>query len=402
MQHMKIITSIQEHKNALDRVLQLMDSDFDQGSKESDELDVLALLIERYEDEQFPISLPDPIEAIKFRMDQQNLRNKDLIPYIGSAPKVSEILNKSRKLSLNMIRKLHHGLEIPTNVLIGEITQKSTPDTNVNWSSFPITEMRKNGYFSDTDVSIHEMKEYAEETLTSFITSVSKGLNLKPALLRTSAHLRSNDKKTDDYALWAWQVRVLQKAQGEQLPTDYKLGTVDLKWMKKLSQLSWSEHGPTLAKEYLNSRGIHLITEQHLSKTYLDGAACIGDDGNPIVALTLRHNRLDNFWFTLMHELAHISLHLEESESWFIDDLDSATSNSQELEADSLAQEALYPDKQMESLAFEDADTVRDIAKEMNISPCIIAGRLRHERKNHALFGKLFRDKIRYHFENIC
>jgi HTH-type transcriptional regulator/antitoxin HigA len=379
-----------------------MESDFDQGSKESDELDVWALLIERYEDEQFPISLPGPIEAIKFRMDQQNLRNKDLIPYIGSAPKVSEILNKSRKLSLNMIRKLHHGLEIPTNVLIGEITQKSTPDTKVNWSSFPITEMRKNGYFSDTDVSMHEMKEYAEETLISFITSVSKGLNLEPALLRTSADLRSNDKKTNDYALWAWQVRVLQKAQVEPLPTDYKLGTVDLKWMKKLSHLSWSEHGPTLAKEYLNSRGIHLITEQHLSKPYLDGAVCIGDDGNPIVALTLRHNRLDNFWFTLMHELAHISLHLEESESWFIDDLDAATSNSQELEADSLAQEALYPDKQMESLAFEDADTVRDIAKEMNISPCIIAGRLRHERKNHALFGKLFRDKIRYHFENIC
>lgn len=402
MQHIKIITSNQEHKEAIDRVAQLMDSDFGLGSKESDELDVLALLIERYEDEQFPIPLPNPIEAIKFRMEQQNLRNKDLIPYIGSAPKVSEVLNETRNLSLNMIRKLNKGLGIPINVLIGEISQKSAPAAKVDWLNFPISEMRRNGYFSDADASIQEIKEYAKETLSSFLASVPNGLNLEPALLRTSAHLRSNMKKTDEYALWAWQVRVLQQAQDQKLPTNYKLGTVDLKWMKNLAQLSWSEHGPTLAKEYLNSRGIHLVIEQHLSKTYLDGAVCLGANGNPIVALTLRHNRLDNFWFTLMHELAHISLHLEDSESWFIDDLDVTSSDSQEKEADCLAQKALLPDEQISKLVFENADAVRDIAKEMNISPCIIAGRLRHDRENHTLFGKLFRDKIRSHFEESC
>ena len=65
------------------------------------------------------------------------------------------------------------------------------------------------------------------------------GFSLKPALLRTTAHLRSNDKETDSYALWAWQVRVLQKAQLEQLPVKYVKGTVDANWMKKLAQLSW-------------------------------------------------------------------------------------------------------------------------------------------------------------------
>lgn len=118
MDHLKLITTPEEHTAALARVMELMDADPAPGSKESDELDVLALLIERFEKEQFPIDLPDPVEAIKFRMEQQDLRQKDLVPFIGSAPKVSEVLKGQRQLSLNMIRKLHEGLGIPYEVLI--------------------------------------------------------------------------------------------------------------------------------------------------------------------------------------------------------------------------------------------------------------------------------------------
>ena len=124
MNYIKIIKNEQEHEQALSRLVRLMDADLVPGSVESDELDVLALLIDRYEKEQFPMDLPDPVEAVKFRMEQQGLRKKDLIPYIGSAPKVTEVLNGTRSLSLNMIRKLSEGLGIPVEVLIREPLQK--------------------------------------------------------------------------------------------------------------------------------------------------------------------------------------------------------------------------------------------------------------------------------------
>ena len=84
-----------------------------------DELDVLATLVNVYENELYPIDAPDPIEAIKFRMEQLGLERKDLEPYLGSRARVSEVLNKRRKLSLAMIRSLHENLDIPLVALVG-------------------------------------------------------------------------------------------------------------------------------------------------------------------------------------------------------------------------------------------------------------------------------------------
>ena len=89
------------------------------GTPEGDELEVLALLIEKYEDERHPMPPSDPIEAIKFRMEQQGLTQKDLEPFIGSSGRVSEVLNRKRKLSLAMIKRLHDGLRIPYESLLG-------------------------------------------------------------------------------------------------------------------------------------------------------------------------------------------------------------------------------------------------------------------------------------------
>lgn len=118
MRYIKLIKNDQDHAAAVARVSKLMDKDLVSGSKEADELEVLALLIERYEQEKFSIDKPDPIEAIKFRMEQLQLIKKDLIPFIGSASKVTEVLNGTRQLSLNMIRKLSEGLNISVDLLI--------------------------------------------------------------------------------------------------------------------------------------------------------------------------------------------------------------------------------------------------------------------------------------------
>jgi len=388
MNHIKIFRSEQEHEQAMARLMDLMDADPAEGSAEADEMDVLALLIEQYEQANYSMDPPDPIEAIKFRMDQMGLKNKDLVPFIGSPSKVSEVLNRKRPLSLNMIRKLSSGLGISADVLISESLQKKANQSEIDWLAFPLSEMRKRGYFEGFSGSISELKEYAAEYVSSFLSSVNNKFNIQPALLRTTAHHRSNDKKTDPYALWAWQVRVLQKAHEERLPSAYVQGAVNRQWMERLAQLSWSDKGPLLAKEYLNQAGIHLIFEAHLPKTYLDGAVCISEAGNPVVALTLRHDRLDNFWFTLLHELAHISLHMEDSEAWYIDDLDAEGGDLVEQEADALARDVLIPNKIWQEANIHSPDDVRRLAKSLSISPCIVAGRVRHEHNNHRLFSR--------------
>lgn len=115
---MKVIKTEKEYNLALKRLEEIFDAK--KGSAEGDELELLSLLIDHYEKEKHPIDLPDPIEAIKFRMEQLGYKQKDLTHAIGLKSRVSEILNRKRKLTLDMIRKLHAELGIPTEVLINE------------------------------------------------------------------------------------------------------------------------------------------------------------------------------------------------------------------------------------------------------------------------------------------
>lgn len=114
----KLIKTEEENDAALARLEEIFDAA--PGTPEGDEAELLTALIEMYEKKAYPIDLPDPIEAIKFRMDQQGLKPKDLVPYIGSAPRVSEVLAGKRPLSLAMIRKLVRGLCIPADALLRE------------------------------------------------------------------------------------------------------------------------------------------------------------------------------------------------------------------------------------------------------------------------------------------
>ncbi len=110
------IKNDQDYEVALKRIEQLMAAE--PNTPELDELEVLSILVDSYEDQYYPVNLPDPISAIKFRMEQLELSQKDLVPYIGSPSRVSEILSGNRSLSLNMIRTLHKNLKIPLEVLV--------------------------------------------------------------------------------------------------------------------------------------------------------------------------------------------------------------------------------------------------------------------------------------------
>lgn len=110
------IKNEKDYQKALKRLELIFDAK--KGTNEGDELEILSILIDQYENKNFPIGMPDPIDAIKFRMEQMGMKQKDLAEIIGFKSRVSEILSKKRKLTLSMIRKLSVSLRIPTEVLI--------------------------------------------------------------------------------------------------------------------------------------------------------------------------------------------------------------------------------------------------------------------------------------------
>lgn len=383
----KVIKTDVEYEAALSRIEELLDAD--PGTPEGDELELLATLVELYEKAAHPIDLPDPVEAVKFRMEQAELKQKDLVPFIGSRSKVSEVLSGQRPLSLPMIRKLHQGLGIPAEVLLQE-PGAGIPEAleGVELERFPLTEMLKRGWFSGFEGTLAAARKQVEDLLTTWAAPLGQGA-LQPVLLRQ--HVRSGSD-ADPYAIAAWRIRITLLALEQELPA-YRPGTVSQDFVRDLLRLSYLDNGPLLAREYLHKSGIHFVTEPHLSHTHLDGAALKMPDGSPLVALTLRHDRLDNFWFTLCHELAHIALHFDGEEcEVFFDDLDQAELNAFERDADRWASEALIPAGHWQAAGMgrnPSADKIAAFAASLRINPAIPAGRIRKEKGDYKLFSKL-------------
>lgn len=383
--HVRLIKSKADYKRALARVGDLMDANPKRETPEFDELELLSMLVELYEKEQFPIDLPDPISAIKFRIEQAGLQPKDLIPFIGSASKVSEVLNRKRELTLRMIRALHNGLGIPAAVLLQEKGAELPAETNLDYDRFPWGEMVKRGWFRGV-ASYKAARENAEKLIHELMSEP----NALPALYRRSVR---HGAKMDEYALTAWTARVVKLAAEQPIKARYQSGCIDNEFVRDLRSLSFMADGPRLAREYLAKNGIRVVVERHLPKTRVDGAATLLPDGSPVIGLSLRYNRLDCFWFCLFHELAHVREHLTgEQTAWFIDDLDSEGGDNRaaENEADQWAQDMLINPAdwaQMKDLRHE--EDVRLWAKRLRINPAIIAGRIRRERDDYRLLSRL-------------
>ena len=116
--HFKILKTKADYETALSRIDAIFDAE--PNTAKGDEFELLSLLIDNYEEEHYPVDLPHPIEAIKFRMDQMGLKQKDLVGCFGDKSKVSDVLNLKRKLNLNYIRNLHQKLHIPLDSLVAD------------------------------------------------------------------------------------------------------------------------------------------------------------------------------------------------------------------------------------------------------------------------------------------
>jgi HTH-type transcriptional regulator/antitoxin HigA len=394
----KVIKNDREYEAAFGRIEDLMDAAPD--TPEGDELELLTTLVEVYEEKQFPIDLPDPIEAIRFRMEQAGLKQQDLVPYIGSRSKVSEVLAGKRPLSLRMIRALHKGLGIPAEVLLREPGGRIPEELpNLECERFPLKEMARRGWIPGGEQSAAKLKERAEELVREFLRPL-RNCGIQPGLLRPRQHVRSGSAM-DQYALLAWCVRVISLAQRQQVAS-YKPGTIAADFMRRLVNLSYLDSGPRLAREFLGKNGIHLIVLRHLPRTHLDGAAMMLSSGNPVVALTLRHDRLDNFWFTLSHELGHVKLHFgNEKDACFVDDLDTDPEGL-EVQADEFAQDSLISPEDWQSASARHERTpsaVLQLADALRVHPAIIAGRIRRKQKNYRLLTSLVgQHRVRIHF----
>ncbi len=392
----------------VDKALTRIDEIFEavEGTPESDELDILADLVELYESRTVEMGYPTPVAAIEFRMEQADLKPRDLIPFIGSRSKVSEVLSGKRAITMSMARALHAHLGIPADVLLQEpgATFDSTID-EIEASRFPLKQMAKAGWIPD----VPDLLDHAEELITDLIKRAGGPKAAGAALYRKNNHRRIN-AKTDEYALraWCWQVMALVM----QRPPDvgYEQGTVTQGFLRELAQLSTSEDGPMRAQDFLQKHGIGLVTLRHLRNTHLDGAAIRLANGRPVIGLTLRYDRIDNFWFTLLHELAHVGLHLDSDEEdvAFVDDhslrgIEATGGESKEERADQWAEDALIPSAIWEDSEVRDhatAMSVIDLAWEAKVHPAIVAGRVRHEEGNYRLLSQFVgTGEVRKQFE---
>lgn len=383
---LKLIRTEADYQNALARIDELMAAK--KGTAEGDELDVLATLVEKYEEARFRIEAPTPIAAIQFRMEQQDISARELEPYLGPRGRVSEILSGKRPLTIDMIRNLNRHLGIPVESLIAEeadpMEGERKPPQNV------LDTLKQWGVLGPRE-------DYKALRLRAWPDGQ------RFALLRKTQTDRTNSK-TDPASLQAWCASALVRSEQLRLRTKFDRDALTVDWARHLAKMSLAQDGPSRVADILADVGIGFVVQPHFSGTFVDGAAMRRSDEVPIVALSIRHDRIDNFWFTLFHELAHVAAHLKDDVIAICDDLDIRSSAAIETEADDIAQRALIPeDLWVEAAlgAYASTPQVLALAAKAEVNVAIVAGRWQRLNKNYKKFSSLIdRNGVKQHFRN--
>lgn len=379
----RIIKTDEHYQEALAEVARLAELDPALDSPEGARLELLAKLVEDYEKNRFTFSKPDPIDAIVFRMEEKGLRQKDIAELLGGRNRASEVLARKRPLTLPMIRALYEKLDIPPALLVQEPRGEYSASPEINDADVPMDVLEQRGWI--------EAGITAQQLIHRLLAPATS-----PALLRhTQVFGCMNRSNFVRIQLWLARVREIADAR-DYLRGRYRKEHLSFETLRYLSRLSWMPDGPRLAVNFLAERGVALVIEPHLPPTRLDGAAMIGRSGAPVIGLTVREDRLDNFWFTLMHELVHAWKHLDQDKHRAIADENiekpSKDQSDIEREANDLAAEILIGKAAWHRSHAHLSPSVRSIqefATQMQISPAVVAGRIRYERGNYALFSKL-------------
>jgi len=313
--------------------------------------------------------------AEKLGMTMQQIQRYEASNYMGASLSRLIEISKILEVSINEV----WGGEEDT----GDTIFSWENDSFIDWRKFPVKEMVQRGWTTPV-----KEQSPAEMAKSYFINSA--GSEYATAFHRKKFH---GGNRPNEYSLLAWQARVLQKARTEHIEgliSEFEYNDV---WLRELVRLSVEDQAPIKAKEYLAEKGIALIIEKHLQGTYLDGAAMLLETGNPVVALTLRHDRLDNFWFVLFHELGHVFLHLFNCLNMdFFDEKNEEPDGEDDIEreADLFALNTLIPEDEWDDCLSKFSLTKKSVeidAKRIGVHPSIVAGRIRKERNKYTLLN---------------
>jgi HTH-type transcriptional regulator/antitoxin HigA len=219
--------------------------------------------------------------------------------------------------------------------------------------------------------------------------------NTGPSALLRKTRTQRAASKTDQGALLLWQAAVLQRAEALKLTGTFDRLQFSQASLRKLAKLSSKIDGIKRALDNLSNLGIAVVVMPSLPGTFLDGAAMVTSTGTPVVGLTLRYDRADNFWFTLLHELSHICLHYEilvEGRTAFVDDMEIISDDVREQEADTLAQESLIPSSVLEQVVWSpdsNFDDITTVSARALVPVAVVAGRWQRDHQNYKKFSRL-------------
>lgn len=313
--------------------------------------------------------------AEKLGLKPQQIQRYEASEYMGAS--LDRLVDISKALNVHITGLFESG-----HASKGSVFSWANVE-DVVWRQFPAREMAKRGWFD-----VPRNADVFQKARDYFLAIA--GPQFASAYHRKKMY---GNSIPDEYALLAWQTRILQRARNiveTNTPSEFIL---EDSFLTELVALTCLRDGPKRAQSLLLSKGIILTIEKHLPGTYLDGAAMLDWDGRPIIGLTLRYDRLDNFWFVLFHELGHIFLHLMDGSRYdFFDEEGIDGNDSVEREADKFALECLIPEEKWDeclSLFALSEEAIQIDAKNLGIDASIIAGRIRKELGDYTILTNL-------------
>lgn len=326
----------------------------------------------------------------------QNWKQKDLARKLGRQEQSIQRWESERyrSISLGNFMKVARALSV-------EFSAQFQPSHLARWLPPPdlsqaevqkvLKHARTYNWFDEQDSDQEDRSKllirYVSEHVTRYGT---------PSLLRTGINVKDH---SEDWVLLSWKAQVTRRAERIIEIEQLSYRPLDVSWLGQLAKLSANAEGPLQAQTLLKNHGIVLIIERNIPGMEVDGAAFLVES-IPVIGLTLRRDALDNFWFTLMHEVAHVILHYKTGlASGFFDDVEHAEVDEFEQEANKFASDLLVPEELWSRTPARIAKTsapIENLAKQLSIAPAIIFGRIRFERKNYAIFSdKIGRGAVR-------
>lgn len=357
-----------------------------------------------------------PGQALKYFLDQKEWTQEDLSYILSVSLKhTNEIIKDKKPISLEIAKLLENVFEFKAIqwIELGAKYQLQTESKDGREKSvklkadiykyMPINELIKKGWIKNTADLDKEIKAFwnlpqNSHLDLSFLDSKKHSLEYR----KSEVH----EASFNEYNALIWRQMALNFAREMKVKPFNKKGLLQL--MNEMHSYTTHENGIKDFLRDLSNVGVRFVFLSHLSKTYLDGAAFLSTDGDPVIALTGRYDRVDNFWFTLAHELGHVALHLTNggSDSIFVDDTTKSkglrSHSTKEIEANNKAEEILHHDEIVTYFLgktnYITDEHVEEFAQKKDIHPSIVIGTLAHnEMASYSTlhrFKESVRDKI--------